>query len=477
MNRHVRKRCYEYICYSQQKKFSANTRNSLYARGMPKLLRTAIILVSAMIGSAALIAGLIIIVENLTVYGNSPADFLPTEETIAVLHDIDQQMFTQDKADFPSLEGIPFATGSTVAILRMSDGTQEAVSFELSTKGTFGPFAVTVSNPEVSSLLQKQNVSPLGRDASYKLLQGAHDKTPWRYIATDAIPHSNGLWEEMEYALLYGGTDFIGTQEIDHRRTISSKKLQDIRTSIPESAARLPHSIVRISLASPVAVWERIQKSLSAKQQIVLEGMERRYVQQWGDDISILDIHALMKQPSTFHITASGGVMHFAIEGSENDLTKREHTLDRIHNSFAKTLPSSRITKRVLDQRFNSTDIRYDQTQITQEVEKDGDWTIRGTRTTEDPDGVFTATNGKRFIMSDNKETLKAVIHTQEAQQTAQQNGYIYAIGEIDQEGLQNWTATFLQAKDRTSLLREFPNTLFWQTIINGSVQQIILQK
>jgi len=444
---------------------------------MLKILRTAIILVSAMVGSAALIAGLIIVVENLTVYGNSPADFLPKEDTIALMHNVDQNMLDSGKTYFPSLESIPYIKGSTVAVLNMPNGAEGVASFQLSAKGTFGPFAVTVSDPEVLTLLNTHKNPTLGKDTSYKILQDMQNDIPWMYIATDALPHSNGIQEEIEYALLYGGTNVVGIEEANHRKTIRSKKQQNTRISIPQSAAYLPHSIVRISLAEPANVWERMQESLPVKQRIVLEGIERQFIQKWGDDISILDIHALITQPSTFHITASGGVTHFAIEGSENDLTKRDHTLNRIHNSFAKTLPSSRMTKRILDQRFNSTDIRYDDTHITQEVEKDGDWTIRGTHAMQMQGGVFTATNGQKFIISDSIDTLKAVIHTQKTQEAVQQTGIVYSIGEIDQKELQNWTATFLSSKDRTTLLREFPNTLFWQTIINGSVQQIIIQK
>ena len=154
---------------------------------MPHLLRTAIMIVAAMIGSAIVIAGLILVVGNLTTYGNTPADFLPEDSTVALFHGTDQRTMQKWSPHFPVLREASFETGSLVGIVQNKDNTHSAAIFTQSNTGTLGQYAVSFTGPDIQPLVGRQK-SPLSRSSAYRMLESAHMHVPWTYISTNALP-------------------------------------------------------------------------------------------------------------------------------------------------------------------------------------------------------------------------------------------------------------------------------------------------
>lgn len=438
---------------------------------MPHLLRTAIMIVSAMIGSAMVLASLIVIVGNVTIYGSIPADFLPSEQTVAIFHKANQDTIAQWSSHFPALSEVPYGTEAIIGILQNDDSTHSAVIFTESDNPTLGQYDVSFTDATIEPLIKKQS-SRVSNIASYKALREKHGINPWVYIKTSALPVPHGLLSTIEHALLYEDDEYISIQEEEDHFRVSKERLHNF-ISTPLESATLLHTIVKIDSAEPIEVWGLLHELLSAENIMILDGIVRQKLTTWGTNISLdYDIAPLLKAPSTFHMTETGGTINILIEGSMKNTQERDRILDRIHESFASTLPSTTITKRVLDKRFTAVDIRSDKSHIKDSQSRNGDWAIRATQFQNDTHGVASATYKEHFLLSTNREMLDEAIASKNNAIPLSSTGLLRSKGYIDMPALQRFLTPLLPPKDRKTSREDFANTLQWDTIINGLIMQ-----
>jgi hypothetical protein len=438
---------------------------------MPHLIRTAIMIVAAMIGSAIVLAGLILVVGNLTTYGHTPADFLPEDRTVALFHDVDAHTVQKWSAHFPSLAEAVYETGSIIGIIQNEDNTYSAAIFTRSTAGTLGQYAVSFAEQPIEPLVGKQK-SPLSRNATYKMLETVHMHMPWIYIATTALPQPDGIRSTLEFAALYGNSDAVGIQESGNHFVVSSQGSANY-ISIQEQVAELGNTIFRVSIAEPQVLWKELHKTLPTQSATIIDGILRQYLSAWGLGISLEhDILVLLKDPSTVHITQSGSINHILLEGSMKDIPSRGRIIDRIHESFISTLPATTITKRVLDKRFTAVDIRHDEGQIQNSQTRTGNWVVRETTSQINGASIASATSGTEFLLSDNLDTLQEAIESKGRLHTPSSTELIRSQGMIKLSEIDVLLSSILQSKDRKTLREDFANTLEWDTIINGSIIQ-----
>ncbi|PIR53990.1 hypothetical protein COU75_03095 [Candidatus Peregrinibacteria bacterium CG10_big_fil_rev_8_21_14_0_10_42_8] len=438
---------------------------------MPHLLRTTIMIVSAMIGSAIVLAGLIIVVGNLTTYGSIPADFLPSEHTVAIFHNTNQETLSKWSSHFPALSEASYGEEAIIGIIQNSDSTFSAAIFQKSGTGTLGQYNLQFTDSKIQSLIGKQQF-PVSKNRSYKLLAEHHGLHSWIYMKVSALPAPHGLRNTIEHALLYRDSNYIGIQEeIDHIQI--SQETDQTFISAPLQDATLSGTIFRASIGEPTVVWKSVHQLLSKENTIIVDGIIQEKLTDWGNDISLEhDIMSLLSEPSTLHITESGGVINILIEGSVKNTQDRDRILDRIHSSYASILPTSTITRRVLDKRFSSVDIRHDESQITNSQFRNGNWTIRETLFQKNTHGMITATHKNNYLLSNNLHTIEEAItsiSTTSPQSTA---GFIVNQGLIDLSKVQVLLTPILAPKDRKTSLEDFANTLQWDTIINGLIMQ-----
>lgn len=438
---------------------------------MPHLLRTAIMIVSAMIGSAIVLAGLIVIVGNLTTYGSTPADFLPAEQTVAIFHHANQDTIAKWSPHFPALSEVPYETDAIIAVLQNDDSTFSAAIFKESDAATLGQYQVSFTNANIEPLIKKQQ-ERVSNIASYKALQQEHGIDPWVYIKASALPAPNGLRNTIEHALLYEDDQHISIQEDGNHFRVSKEKIHNF-IHAPLTSATLANTIFKASVAEPVSVWSAIHQLLPSKDVIILDGILRQKLTKWGTDISLEhDMVSLLSEPSTFHITETGGVLNIFIEGSMKNTQDRDRILDRIHNSLMSTLPATTITSRVLDKRFTAVDIRSDKSLIEDSQSRNGDWVIRKTQLQESNHGVISATRKEYFLLSSNMELLNEAIETSTIAMPPSSTGLIRSKGFMDMPAIEILLTPLLPPRDRKTSLEDFANTLQWDTIINGSIMQ-----
>ena len=438
---------------------------------MPHLIRTAIMIVAAMIGSAIVLAGLILVVGNLTTYGHTPADFLPEDRTVALFHDVNKDTVQKWSAHFPALSEAVYETGSLIGIIQNEDSTYSAAIFTQSTAGTLGQYAVSFVGPSIETLVGKQQ-SPLGKNTTYRMLEAAHTHMPWIYIATTALPQPDGIRSTLEFAALYGNSDAVGIQELSNHFVVSSQGSANY-ISIQEQIAELGNTIFRVSIAEPRALWKELHQALPAQPATIIDGIIRQYLSAWGVGISLEhDILALLKDPSAVHITQSGSINHILFEGSMKNIPARGRIIDRIHESFIGTLPATTITRRVLDKRFMSVDIRHDEDQIQNSQTRTGNWVVRETTSQVDGSSMVSATSSTDFLLSDNLDTLQEAIESKGRLHTPSSTELIRSQGMIKLSEIDVLLSSILQSKDRKTLREDFANTLEWDTIINGFIIQ-----
>lgn len=438
---------------------------------MPHLLRTAVMIVSAMIGSAIVLAGLIVVVGNLTTYGSLPADFLPSEHTVAIFHNANQKTLSKWSSHFPVLSEVSYGEEAIIGILQNTDRTYSAAIFQKSGTGTLGQYKVNVTHKKIEPLVGKQE-SPVSKNRSYKILEQKYGTEPWMYIAHSALPTPYGLRNTIENVLLYGGSDYLGIQEKEGLIQVSTETTHNA-VNTPLQSRTLSGTIFRASMAEPTRLWDTMHQLLSKEDGIIFDGILRQKIANWGSDISLEhDILSLLNEQSTLHLTESGGMVRLLIEGSMDNTQDRDRILDRIHSSYASILPTSTITRRVLDKRFSSVDIRHDESQITDSQFRNGNWTIRETLFQKNTHGVMTATYKNNFLISNNLHTINEAIASPRTTEAQPITGVIVNKGMINLSKIQILLEPMLAPKDRKTSLEDFANTLQWDTIINGSIMQ-----
>lgn len=379
---------------------------------MNRTIRTSVLIVMAMLGSAVVLAGLVRLTTDLTIYAKTPADFLPGDSTVALLHHPTSEDMRIWSAMFPELNELPAASYDAVGIVK-TDRTYGAIGFTMSdrpTANSIGPFRITVTDEQLRDTLQSD--LPVRKTNAYPILAKEYvGKSTWTYLTVPA-PNTNTLSEHIARTVLTGDSQAVGITAQSDNLVVTSVDTRKGRLQRLQQVTESKDTVLSIRFADAAASWNGLTNALPTEKSHVMEGLLRNTLTSYGTHLSLEhDLFALLREPGFLQVTATGSQIGILL-GGQHPNEKVLHTiLDRFHSEYLGTLPATKVTKRVLDSRFSSVDIRHDQSMIDDWHENTDGWLLRGIRHSEKRNGMFSAVRGKRFLLSTNETLLRAAIH------------------------------------------------------------------
>src|SRR3989344_3137141 len=185
---------------------------------MKRLFHSAVLIVAAMVGSVMILVALFSLTQGLGIYGVTPADVLPAQGTLLLLHRPTPKM----RELFPAeTAGLP-AEASAIAFLETSKDLRGAVAFlEEGTKTDrhIGRYGLTVTNPLLlPSINSTQQV--LADHPGYRKLRAAVPATvareatwpassPWIFVTKEIFPEKQTWFARILSALCSGNAGAI----------------------------------------------------------------------------------------------------------------------------------------------------------------------------------------------------------------------------------------------------------------------------
>jgi hypothetical protein len=154
-----------------------------------------------------------------------------------------------------------------------------------------------------------------------------------------------------------------------------------------------------ISITNTLSLLRETGMNLPNDTAAITESLLRTFILKTFGNVSVEDtITPLLQGVITLHVSNSGSLIEG--EGATQEL------IDALHTAVFNKLPKEKITSRVLDRRFNSKDIRYDENLIEQRMSTFGGWDIQETRHIETGEGLYAARQGDKFLLTKNQYLL-----------------------------------------------------------------------
>ncbi|MCB9808196.1 hypothetical protein H6770_02965 [Candidatus Peribacteria bacterium] len=377
---------------------------------MHHTIRASILIVAAMVGSALVLLGLIWMATTMSILASEPADFLPSSQTEVLVHMPTEADLKFWGERYPFLQELNPESLYAFAVVAVGD-TKEVIAFHTDTSQphTIGHFGIQVSNETVLPLLTSQRHT-LGKYAVYKTMRTSlAAKTPWTFVRmTPASSYElrsiqtlfMGKERELGYSLSPSALRLMHVQQ-------ENPLLADMATTVPYASER----ILAINIANAPQKWSTWKETMTTSDSIVTEGLLRSLTSHLGSNVSFtFDILPLLQQPSVLQVSASGGILSTLLSGSMDNREHLNAIMERLHASYAQTLQSTRVTKRVLDKRFSSIDLRYDKKSILYMYEPLYGWSVTSTSVAPGEHGLFTAVKGSQYIMTERRSTMLSAL-------------------------------------------------------------------
>lgn len=378
---------------------------------MASLFRRSVLIVAAMVGSAALLSAIIVFAVSLTAYGIRPAELLPGKFVVAIMENDNSELTTVWNRFIMPSKSRP---GMTVAIVDAGSGSVGTIAFERKASGeegedTIGAYALSFSDPALRGMVGKHKQS-IAESPVYRALRaGKQTDASWIFLArTDRVRPST-LLDRILVALTLRDSKGIGIAKSESGWTVNS--FTDVPDPSHSDAPELPHlpnTILALSASAPARMWKDFIANADQETAVVTEGALRARIRAtFGDGISPeYELLPLLNGPSAFALSQSGAHLTFVLRGSAQSPAALGNILSRMHDSFAASFPATRVTTRTLDKQFSSTIVRDDSTVLREAEETINGWIVRETAQTNGDKRLFSATQGSRFILSNDKDTL-----------------------------------------------------------------------
>lgn len=377
---------------------------------MKHVIRPAALIVAAMVGSAIVLVLIIGVTKSLTVFSGTPADFLPTSQTDLVVHTPSADTLNRWKAVVSPPKSLLPENIHTIAHIRSDTELTGTVTFtkDAGQAGhSIGVYGIEVSDPLLLPLITTQ-ANALGKGAVYQALQKRMRETlSWVYVSRSLLGTPDNMTvRTLRAALLGKASHFAYASNANHivlAMHRPDRLWQTVSPAVPHASGK----VLAWNYANGAQAWHNLRTTLSKNDAAIAEGLVRAFVAKLGTNVSFThNILPLVEQPGTLQLTQTGGSLHILLSGSHPRTDALNTHLETLHSSYASTLPTTRITHRVLDQRFSSTDLRHDEEVIVQTEEQIGEFRVTGTRHADDADGLFTAVRGTDFLISTDKQVL-----------------------------------------------------------------------
>lgn len=386
-------------------------------------LRTAILIVAAMVASALIVAGLFGAIWNVNLLGKGPADFLPKEGVHAVIFHPTEHSLRQ----FPFIEEqIPTDT-QAIAIFESFD----AVIFSADPTS---PYTLNASSPEVLQQVHHQQDS-LNTDTTFRKLAIEHGYgTPWTYLPSSSLQRSVNILSRIGKALLVEDSNAIAVTYDGDAIHIAHTQERSGFANTPMRIPNMPDAFLRASGRNFAGSFYTLMNNLPEDDAVILEGVLATTLTTLGERVSFrYDLLPLLEQPSTIQIDSSGSLLNVLIDGSMDDTIQLQTILDRVHTAYENSLPSSTITKRILDKRFSSIDIRHDDTMLERNQYTTNGWLIRSTMLSGRKRGLVTATRGSAYLLSSTAAAITHAIAHQSIEEVLYSTKIVIDLSKIDE--------------------------------------------
>ena len=385
-------------------------------------IRTALVITCALLGSAAVLACLVMTTNLLAVHSQSVSDVLPAGDTLLLLthpQPEDLVLFTQW---FPVLQEAPLQEGTEgVAVMRTPEGEQAVVVLlrsnrplrEESDTIALPPFYARVSDTTVIPVLQNRT-DTLTRYAPFHALRAATTNgDSWAFATTDALkPTEKTLASAVAQLLMQGATHmgyvrenggvrlhFYGEQGYRAARHITVQPPADVRMSI--------------ALADTNAWWQQLADALPEEQALIFPAL----LQQWTETTIAprmswtYDLLPLLQENGVVLLeTNASGALVVALGGYHGSSREAASLAAALQDARRQLLPQYEIRERLFDNRFPSKDIRMRPEEQVATPTEWHQWQIE-----RSPDaGLFTTQHGQAVIVSTDESLLKRAIETLE---------------------------------------------------------------
>ncbi|MDD4628227.1 MAG: hypothetical protein PHE68_02415 [Candidatus Peribacteraceae bacterium] len=385
----------------------------------------------ALIGGAILMIALIVIVSSLQSYTQKPEDLLPADATIAVFVNPTEDSLRSYDLWLPILTHLPVLSNkSAVALLALPQGGQGIVVFarRSATQAeapataagenirTMGSFSVLASSPDVWPLIDASSMR-LAQFKPFRTL--SRNKGPtlsWNYLRASVLPLSGSLTDTLLSSLFFGKAACLAvTPHNEQGRTVVEIENE---TSFWDTASAAPlppvpsNPVFSISLPGAENLLKEILENLPRDRRFTLEStLLTRMTDTFGNEASMeFDLLPLLKDSIAFSLTEHAEKKpSFLLSGTADEATLSP-LLTRLHDSVHAGLPSARVVTRILDKgRYVFRNLRSDTSGTEEKKEKKGEWQLHSTIHAVDGKGLFSAVNGKSYLLSNDAELIAEV--------------------------------------------------------------------
>jgi len=382
-----------------------------------RFLRALIIITIALAGGAILFGLILFATSWLTVMETMPADYLPSEQTVALFTNPSQEDIRLFEAFLPPLSAIEEPDGD-VAVLRIEDDLVPVLFSDRRGREEFelvlGRFEVSVSDPR-AHLLLSSDPPRLKDSAAYQALtRQQHPGSSWVFADITLFPPPASLPEELLSLLPPPQTTHGAFTREEGRTHLAWYGLErPVKQGLPSRMRNTIPDIVGIIRVNDLpALWSAAEESLTQPTKSFLMGtLTQMAHDSFGEIVSLRsDLLPLFAGPTTIIVGQSASGTTIALESVGSSLQQLDEGFALLHRAFHSASPRTRITERILSDRFSARDIRIEEeTTSTEEDVKLQHWNVRRTLRSNGEEFV-TAQLGGTFLMANSLEMLTQML-------------------------------------------------------------------
>ncbi len=337
---------------------------------MKPFLRTAGILLCALLGSAGIVLLLALLLRTVTVLSTDPEDMLP-EDTQLFFQSPTKESYEAVRTFVPSIQATlphpePYALalvhGSTVSFWKGGDVPEGS--------GRVRRGAFVVDLPKL--LLPQGGSGALSRTSAFRALH--------RYTRKDTSTVT--LDRDLLALPLRGQTTHIRVSLMEGRTDLALfPSKPDAKLSLPPTLPASDENTFLLVASSGEQFADRIIAALSPKVRDTVESILRTETSKLlGEEVSpFAHLMPFITEWTALEIVETSSGTAFLLEGRAGSFDRAQDDTKELHTAFLESLPQSRVTRRLFDGRFLHESIRFDDSKILDERRNVAGYSVRET--------------------------------------------------------------------------------------------------
>lgn len=315
------------------------------------------------------LGGLIVATTTLTAYSREPAEFLPAEKTLAVLHNVNSAVLNQYSVWLPELARVPIQDSSTVAILQLNNDQRAVLVFHKQNSalptGEFWPFFIESYPPEAEELLQHR-LQPLMKHDGYRSFSRSKKLSEsWVFVRTDALPNETTTYANAIRSLLFQDAESVSLQTTDMHVRIELQKPSSDYTAIEVPQLLTDQPILSLSMGNARDALLRTWQQLNNQDKIVLTAVLQALVHKnAGSTVSgQYDLLPLLSETTELALGYSAsGTFLGRLQGTLRDEKILKEKLQQLQASRNSIQPATELLQLQLDTQFRLRSLRMSET-------------------------------------------------------------------------------------------------------------------